>query len=702
MATDTARPEASVRRGVERPPEQSRLAGIDGLRAVALALVVAYHVFGHGRVSGGVDVFFFVTGLVLTLSLIRTVADAREYRVWERWGRTFGRLAPPAAVVLLTVVALSFVVFPPWSRSQTLLEVLSSALYLENWQLIWSQLAYGAAGPMTSPVQHFWSLSVQAQVIVVLPLTVLVLSALRRFFRRPWAIAWVLAAAATTASFIFAVVLRLNDPAAAYFNSFARFWEFGVGVLLAGALTAGLTVPRAVGAIGGWIGMAAIVTSGLFIDGALMYPGPAALVPILGAALVAVSVAAPTRLGPTAVLSSRPFTAVNRIAYPLYLWHWPVLIVSLTVLDIPDGRLSLGGAIAVLLISIALATVTWWGLERPVQRVVASRDGRMAAGKVALISVLLAAVVPAAGLVASDARGSGPEPSFSADSCLGASALDPERPECATAADPMDDPIPAFEDLREDEDYRSECWATLSESTLEMCTVGLRTGYSARLLAVGDSHSNSLVGVYERIAEDRGWRIEVAGREGCHWTSATRDQMTQQGFDECARWNDRVNRHVAQRDYDAIIVMHSSRANYVLQDEVKLQDARVDGLVEAWSHRDARETPIIALRDHPIFPSSSLDCIVDTHDLHAGECAMPRELVILEDGMAEAVERDRHAYLVDLTDYICGPTVCEMVVGGVIVSRDGYHLTDTFAHTLKPYLERELARIVESGDPSPL
>lgn len=695
MAIDTARPDVDVREPAPSPDASTRLAGIDGLRAVALALVVAYHVFGHGRVSGGVDVFFFVTGLVLTLSLMRAVSNAGQYRLWERWSRTFGRLAPPAALVLLATVALAFVVFTPWSRSQTLREVLSAALYVENWQLTFSQLAYGAAGPETSPVQHFWSLSVQAQVIVALPLMVAVVYALRRVVRRPGTILWCLAAIATVASFVFALWFQREDPAAAYFNTFARFWEFGAGVLLAGVLRGGRSIRPVLGATGGWLGLAAILTSGFLIDGALLYPGPAALVPVVGAVLVTISIAAPARRGPEALLSSRAFSGVNRIAYPLYLWHWPVLVAFLTLTDTADGDLALAGAATVLAISVVLATATWWALERPLQSRVRRDESIRSASTATLLAVVIAATVPTAALIATGARAGAPEPVPDTTSCLGAATLDPDRPECMDVVDPMDDPIPAFEDLRADEDYRPECWATSAESRLEVCSVGELSGYSVRLFAVGDSHNNSLVGVYERIAENQGWRIDVAGREGCHWTAATRDQMTQQGFDECARWNERVNRYVGQRDYDGIIVMNSSRANYVVPEGASLDDVRVEGLLEAWSHRDVRSTPIIAVRDHPIFPSASLDCILRASDRRLGECAMPREVVLLDDGMAEAVERDGNAVLIDLTDYICEPIRCDMVVGGVIVSRDGFHLTNTFAHTLAPYLERELSSVLE-------
>src|SRR5690606_6066818 len=107
------------------------------------------------------DVFLTVSGFLLTLSLARAVTNDEPLGIVPRWGRTFARLAPPAALVLIAVTFASLTVLSPWMRSQTLGEVVATALYVENWQLIRTQLAYGAAGPDTSPLQHFWSLSVQ-------------------------------------------------------------------------------------------------------------------------------------------------------------------------------------------------------------------------------------------------------------------------------------------------------------------------------------------------------------------------------------------------------------------------------------------------------------------------------------------------------------------------------------------------------------
>ncbi|MCW3493766.1 acyltransferase family protein [Microbacterium sp. SSM24] len=675
------------------PPPRARLPEIDGLRAIALTLVVVYHLFGQGRVSGGVDVFLFVSGVVLALSLESAIARGETAAVWRRWARTFGRLAPPAALVLLAVVAMSFTILPPWQRDQTMREVVSSAVYLENWQLIASQLSYGAAGPETSPVQHFWSLSIQGQLIIVVPLAVALIFAARRWLRKPPAVVRLLVAGAVLGSFAYAAVRHATDPAVAYFDTFARFWELGLGLMIGWALAMGLRLPRRASALLGWTGLAAVLLSGVIIDGAQAYPGPLALVPVGGAALVVLSIRADGR-GPEVVLRSRAFGAFSKTSYSLYLWHWPVLIAFLAISQRVDGVLGWRGAALVLVISVGLAVATWGLLERPLaNRLRTARP--LASGGVALLAVGIVIVVATAGLLAPraaepDSAAEAPAPVAAEATCLGAAALDPLRPECHDAADPDAALLPAYDRLTEDDDNRPECWGSLPEHPYAVCTLGPAEGYSRHLLAVGDSHNNVFVGVYEQIALDNGWRIDVAGRPGCHWTDATRVQNNLGATEGCADWNSFIEDYIAEQDLDGVIVTNSSRAEYVVPEGESPDDVRAEGFARAWDTRPDPAIEIFAIRDNPIFPIGALPCVIDPVRVEAGACGLPREEALIDDGLADAVELDPNARLIDLTDYMCDPTWCSLVVGGVIVSRDGSHLTATFAQTLRPYLEREL------------
>jgi peptidoglycan/LPS O-acetylase OafA/YrhL len=683
-------PAVDYRRSVRQGPGgSSRIPEIDGLRAVALTLVVVFHLFGQGRVSGGVDVFLFVSGVVMAISLRSSVDRGNERRLLHRWARTFGRLAPPAAIVLAAVAVMAFTVLPPWTRAQTVMEVVSAALYVENWQLIGSQLAYGAAGPLTSPVQHFWSLSIQGQLFVVVPALVALVYAARGAGPRPGVVLWMLAVLATLASFAYAVVRQAEDAAAAYFDSFARAWEFGAGLIVGGLLGIGAAARMPMPTVAGWTGLAMILGSGFLVDGATAYPGPGALVPIGGAALVVLSIGSRRSISATRLLRSRALSALTRISYALYLWHWPVLIGFLTLSGRVDGRVGWRGAVVVLGVSLVLAAATWWGVERPVIRHL-SRPSALRGAGIALTSILLVPVLALGALWVSDRV----RPSVDAGGCHGAAAADPDRPECADAIDEDEPLLPDLADLREDDDNRAGCWAGPSSEDFALCSVGREEGYTKHLFAVGDSHSNTLLGVYEQIALAHGWRVDIAGRAACHWTDAEREQHNAALTRRCAAWNEAVDRYVGSTDLDGILVTNSSRARYVVDPTSDPTRSRAEGYVSAWANRRDPTTPVIAVRDNPIFGSEAMTCVLDAEDARSGRCSLPRDTALRDDGLADAVALDPYSHLVDLNDFMCDEAVCSMVVGGVVTTRDGSHLTATYARSLAPYLDREISAIL--------
>lgn len=663
-----------------RSRAQRRIREVDGLRGVALTLVVIFHLFGHGRVSGGVDVFLTVSGFLLALSLGRAVRDGRPLGIARRWGRTFARLAPPATIVLVAVVVLAYTALPPLHRQQTLAEAASAALYLENWQLIVSQLAYGAAGPDASPLQHFWSLSVQGQFFLVFPLVVAVLILVVPR-RARLAAFWTLIAVATAVSFVYAWHRNLLNPPAAYFDSFARFWELGAGALLAWFVLHGRLLPAALRPYTGWLGLALIVGSGFVVDGVSAYPGPAALLPVGGAALVILSSGSESRASASAVLSRPMFALVDRYSYGLYLWHWPLLITYLAW----TGRDAVNPAegAAVLAVSVVAAVLTRFALLPIGAR---TQTSARAASIVVAASVVLAVAVPAGGLAAAQLRAS---ESTVADGCLGAAAMDPDLPECAD--DEWEgDPVPAADRLAADDAFYPECWTGYDDRTPNRCSFGPEE-HTLHLLAVGDSHLSHYNDVWRDIAERNGWRIDVMARASCTWTHAEQHQNTPAGFRDCDRWNRAVDRYVASAELDGIIVSQSSTKPYQVPDGADPIDYRVDGFVSAWAAATDEGVPVFVVRDNPVFPLEFTECAYERNSTET--CSVRRTQALEEDAAAEAVSEVDEAHLIDLSDFFCDRE-CPAVIGGAVVARDAGHLTRTFARTLTPYIERELLAVL--------
>lgn len=251
----------------------ARREGLHGLRGVAVVLVVLFHLFGAGRVSGGIDVFLAISGFLFTGLILRRVTGA-GLDVPAYLARLVRRLVPPVLPVLAFVVLATLVLLPAPMRAQTWQETAAVLLYVENWQLIASQLGYDAAGVQTSPLQHLWSLSVQGQFYllwpVVLGITWWLLGRLRLPARTTLA---VVVLAVTAASFGYAVHLHHLDQPVAYLHTGARLWELTLPGLL--ALTAARRrLPQAVRVGLGWTGLALIVSCGFVLDGAALFPGP--------------------------------------------------------------------------------------------------------------------------------------------------------------------------------------------------------------------------------------------------------------------------------------------------------------------------------------------------------------------------------------------------------------------------------------------
>lgn len=257
---------------------------IHGVRGLALTMVVAFHLFGQGRVSGGVDVFLVISAYLMTSSLIRSVRAHRLSLVY-RYGRTLSRLLPAA---LTTIVATMLVGLWALPRSRWLglfAEGQAAALFQENVYLATVGLSYEAAGDGASPFQHFWSLSMQGQFLLLWPLLALVLMLLLKKLRpdRQLGVFALLTVAVTVWSFTKAMEMVAIDQPVAYYSLASRMWEFGLGALAAFEAGFAARLPK-IGGAAGWMGVALIASSGFVVDGASTFPGPWALWPVGGRA----------------------------------------------------------------------------------------------------------------------------------------------------------------------------------------------------------------------------------------------------------------------------------------------------------------------------------------------------------------------------------------------------------------------------------
>lgn len=676
-------PEARATRPGGTPARWSlrHIPEIDGLRGVAIALVIVYHLWFR-RVSGGVDVFLFLSGFLITASLLRAVEQHGRIRFASFYARIVRRIFPPALVVLLGVVAATVLWLPQTRWRDTLADIATSALYVVNWHLASNSVDYLAARDSASPVQHYWSLAIQGQFYLIWPLLVTAAALLAtRVAARPRAVLAVLVGAVFVLSLGYSVHRTPIVQAFTYFDTFARLWEFALGGLLLLALPY-LRLPRAAAAVLGWSGLAALVVCGAVFSRGDEFPGWAALWPTLAAALIIAATAqtgaatGPGAPGIGRLLRSRPLARLGDLSYTLYLWHWPVLICYLSVTD--RTAASLRGGLLVIAISVPLAVVTRWLVEIRLPRT--GLGQRSDVGGFALAAAAVAVVLATTGVWHGylSTRQSPP--------------LDPRNyPGAAYLAEPRDLPdvpyLPESWNARQDraviyDDDHEGCHQDMRGSEVLWCAFGPADA-DRTIALVGGSHSAHWLPALLELTEPYEWRVLSITKASCRFQPLSHRDRDNRIGQSCAEWNEGVIAELAQLRPDAVMTTSTTGQGG--------KDYTPEGYLTQWRRLDELGIMVLAVRDTPWHTSGVPDC-VERHGPAAPECVLDRREHGL-DGPA-AIERrtdvpDNVRFL-DMTDYVCDPARCAPVVGNILVYSDAHHLTATYARTIAPFLADQI------------
>ncbi|MDD7966755.1 acyltransferase family protein [Actinomycetospora lemnae] len=672
--TTTAAPGTRTR-SVRRPE-------IEGLRGLAALLVVVYHVW-VGRVSGGVDVFFLLSGFFVLGMTARTAIRGERVDVTGTWTRLFWRLVPTAGLVLVTSAVAAAVLLPPSTWSRNLRELLASVFFVENWRLATDAVDYYADHGTASIAQHFWSLSIQAQFTLLAPLLVLAVAWWARSRALDVRSALLTAFAATfVVSFVHSVVATASDQAFAYFDLRTRLWEFALGGVLALVLD-GVRIGARARAVLGWAGVIGLVSCGAVLDVGAGFPGYLALWPVLSAAAVIVA----GRAGAGERLLRTPAAQyLGRISYPLYLWHWPVLVLALGLSASPTPG-AVGGLVVVA-VSVGLAVATHHLVEPPLRTVSLPR----AAGRagLAIASFLVPALV-ALGVWAAVAAGDSGTPVAVGDPAHpGATALATgdvvAEPAVTDPTDPID-PEPAGEVVpavqpstaRVQDDwaqYRDGCGPVGESPALEECVpVRVDGEPQRRIVLLGDSHMQQLLPALEPVARERGWEVRTLVRARCPFGTTSE---TDPGDAMCLDRNAAAIEHLAADPPDAVLVSATRDVRAGLTEQTP------DGFVAGWQELDDRGIPVVAVRDNPRFDHRPSECF-EAYGRGAAQCDIPRaELLAPDPPYALRDDVPAGVSFLDLSDEICTPTACPPEIGNVLVYLDDNHLSASYARTMSP------------------
>lgn len=678
--SEAGAPEAASPHPRPRAPSDPRRGGgfrpeIEGLRAVAVLLVAVYHVW-FGRVSGGVDVFLLLTGFLITGSLVRALERDGRIGLAAFWTKLARRLTPAAAVVLAATLAATYLWLPRSRWADVIAQVRAAALYHENWALARAAVDYLAREAAASPVQHFWSLSIQGQFYVLWPLllglTAVVASRLRV---RPDLAYPAVVGLVFAASLAYSVWITGAHQAWAYFDTGARLWEPALGGLLA-LVVHRIDLPARLRVVLGWAGLAALVSCGVLLQVSTLFPGYVALWPT-GAAVLVVLAGSGTRFGADRLLTWKPLMALGALSYPFYLWHWPVLVVYLEV----TGRTladPLGGAL-VLALSLALAAVTSRVVEGGVERLTRAPRRRSPAWSLGVAAALLVPVVAAttlwSGRITEEQQARAEEvrePAFYPGALL---AADPTLEQVLQDMPVRPDPADASADVSAH--HARGCHVALTQSEVTVCDVGPRDAEHT-LALVGASRVAHWYPPVLEAATANGWRLLSFTKSGCQFSTQAPTRGGEP-FPECEAWN-----------AEAMEILERERPDAVFTSSTRASPAgeRVhEGFVERWRQLDALGVDVIGVRDLPRRDSAGAEC-VESRPLE--ECASPVRYSQEATDPASAADLPDNVTLVDLTGHVCPQGACDAVIGNVLVFWDHSHMTATYSSTLAPVMEEAL------------
>ena len=691
----TATRELAVSTGGVKPTSKFRL-DIEGLRAIAVVFVVVWHA-GVTQLPGGfvgVDVFFVISGFLMTGILYRELGSSGRVQFGDFFARRVKRLLPASSLTLLVTLIAAWIVLPTSRVVQIAYDSIAAALYVVNWRLADGAVDYFAQDSETSPIQHFWSLSVEEQFYIFWPVMMGALGLLI-------AMGWITARKAVTGALTVIFVVSLGwsiyytnvNPGAAYFVTTTRVWELALGGLVAVLLTHRDSFPKLAAAVGSWIGLVAVIASGLLLTTSMAFPGYIALLPTIGTALLIALTPSAGTSGPGAVLSLRPLTWLGSISYSLYLWHWPFIVIGAQLITQGAREATVTEGVCLAALSVLPAWLSLKYVEDPLRRgawVNERRTHTFFMGLVVTGTVLAVSMYAAINLKITEtiatAQASSSDIAQAAtgrDSSrlVGAELLapDPNQSVEGRVVDSVEAiyPRPAAAKNSHSRYVTAGCAASVESSELKLCDYGdMDSDFTVAIL--GDSHAGNWAPALISAADDAGWHLQVATKGACPLTTAT---IIRDGADytACSEWNARAFEYLTGPDKpDALVLTHSSYASLSRGGEASIVTAGVE-LVDTLTKSGVE---VVVLQDTPFASFDIAEC-VESNQERLSRCAVNlNDATPVGARVLSVIATRTDTPVIDLTDWICPSQTCPAVIGGILVWKDNNHLTVEYSRTL--------------------
>jgi peptidoglycan/LPS O-acetylase OafA/YrhL len=726
---------------------------IEGLRAVAVLLVLAYHArlgpFTGGYV--GVDVFFVLSGFLITSLLFRELRTRRTIDLPRFWARRARRLLAASCLVVILTLLVGSLVLGPLAQLDLARDALAASTFVINIVLAGQASDYLTVDLAPSPLLHFWSLALEEQFYLVWPVLLLLVARRRP---HPGRAAAVLVGVAWVASLVACIRLTDSNQPWAFYSLPTRAWELLTGTAFALVAVKVSRIPALWRGALGWGGLAGIVLVALTFGEETIFPGPAAVLPVIATAAVVVGGTGAVRSwGPAALLDRRPLQWIGRHSYAIYLWHWPALVLMAAWL----GPLPAWARAATVAGSVVAAAFAQRILEDPVRHSAwlagkARRGLALGGGLVGfgvVTSLVAAAAVPdlvgageAAAPVlvvpATTAMSTTTEPAVTTTApspagprrstvptspparspkvvapattttVPGPEQLAAANAEMLTASASVDavpaNLRPALRAARNDlpQIYLDGCHLDPAVTQVGECAFG-DPGSATTVVLFGDSHAAQWFPALNALAEQHRWRLVVLTKKGCPTAEIpVYSPLVDRELRECVPWRQNVFARIAAEKPD-IVVLSSYRYRMTgRQASADPDEAWRRGLSATLAAVRPSADHVVVLGDTPT-PAQDVPGCVSSHLDRASACVSARSEAVKASRLAveQAVASANGAVFVPTGDWVCGAERCPVIVGDILLYRDANHLTATAATWLAPYLDAALARTLAGQPPVP-
>jgi peptidoglycan/LPS O-acetylase OafA/YrhL len=644
---------------------------IEGIRGIAILLVVAFHA-GVSWMSGGfvgVDVFFVLSGFLITGLLAREVTSTGDVDLGEFYARRARRLLPAFLVVVIATIALALWIYAPIDQRPIAAHARNVALHYGNVAFAREAVDYHASSG--NPFLHTWSLAVEEQFYIIWPLLFVVLARLEngepttaRMTRRLGI------GIAVTGALSFIVSLWLTRAAQpwAFFGMPTRIWEFALGGLISFDAARLSKISTKSGTLLQASGLAAIAGASLFYNQATPYPGLAAVVPVLGTAALLVGGMATPAGAITRGLGTSVLRWFGRVSYSWYLWHWPLVGLGAVI----DWRIGVAGRLAWSGVALVLAVLTLRFVEEPARHSSWLRERSYSLNLVALGASLSAVLIAYGAMLVAQRRVSSPS----------------QRLYAAARTDGME----------------HDCWGSLLENATAPCVFGDRNAKETVVL-MGDSHAEHWLPAVDRMGKERGWKVIAMVKPACPVADIPElvNGRLKRRYTECTTWRRAMLRRIVGLRPMAVIL---SSYDHYMPARGKLSESGVtpatwrDGLRRTYSLLSSARINTIVMRDVPQ-PGFDVPACLSRRAAGAPfrmrECEYDRDESVSPRAIAAQNEAarglDRVAF-VDMTDRLCARSPCAVALRGTVVYRDDDHLTATFSRAEAPVLGARISAAV--------